>query len=273
MEKFRSIKKLKLNKKDSYGGNLAKRKSKKIPLFTIITVVLNQEKYIEQTIKSLLQQKVKDFEYIIIDGGSTDRTLDIIKKYSKKISYWVSQKDKGIYYAFNKGMTLAKGKYIGILNSDDLYTKNALNIIKRYILKYPEKDFIFGSVKKHWGVLHGYRPKIIKYSWGFYSSHSTGFFIKRKSAKKVGKYNIKYKYHADFDFFYRMIVKKKLKGIATKESEIVGVFRQGGFSSKTPYLPQMIEQLKIRLDNGQNFLLITFLGIFKFFKNFHRIVF
>lgn len=246
---------------------------KKNPLFSIITVVLNGEKYLEQTIKSVLSQSTKDFEYIVIDGGSTDNTLKIIKKYNKKITKWSSKKDKGIYDAFNKGIKISRGNFICIVNSDDILKKNALKIIKKYIQTNPGIDFIFGSVKKHWGVLHGYRPKIIKYSWGFYSSHSTGFFIKRKSAKKVGKYNIKYKYHADFDFFYRMIVKKKLKGMATKESEIVGVFRQGGFSSKTPYLPQMIEQLKIRLDNGQNFLLITFLGIFKFFKNFHRIVF
>ena len=272
MAKFRSIKKLKLNKKDSYGGNLAKRKSKKIPLFTIITVVLNQEKYIEQTIKSLLQQKVKDFEYIIIDGGSTDRTLDIIKKYSKKISYWVSQKDKGIYYAFNKGMTLAKGKYIGILNSDDLYTKNALNIIKRYILKYPEKDFIFGSVKKHWGILHGYKPKKIKYSWGFYTSHSTGFFLKNLSAKKIGLYNTKYRYHADYDYFYRMIVKEKMKGVATKKKEIVGIFRRGGFSSKIHYRKLFFEELKIRYNNNQNLVLILIITIFKFFKHFKKLI-
>ena len=70
-------------------------------------------------------------------------------------------------------------------------------------------DFIFGSVRKHWGILHGYKPEKIKYSWGFYSSHSTGFFIKKDSAKVVGYSNTKYKYHADYDYFFRMIVKKK----------------------------------------------------------------
>ena len=104
-------------------------------------------------------------------------------------------------------MELAQGDYIGIINSDDVYKKNAFDIIQKYIKLNPDVDFIFGSVKKHWGILYGYRPKKIKYSWGFYSSHSTGFFIKRTAAKTVGLYNTRYKYHADYDYFYRMIVK------------------------------------------------------------------
>ena len=181
------------------------------PLFSIITVVYNNEKYLEETIKSVVNQKFRNFEYIIIDGGSSDKTLDIIKRYDSQIDYWISQKDKGIYDAFNKGMSLAKGDFIGIINSDDTYLDNALEIIAKYIndLTNKEIDFIFGSVKKHWGTLYGYRPEKIYYSWGFYSSHSTGFFLRRSSAKKIGLYNINYKYHADYDYFYRMIVKKK----------------------------------------------------------------
>ena len=93
----------------------------------------------------------------------------------------MSERDKGLYDAFNKGMMLASGKFIGIINSDDVYTKNSLKIISNYISKYKNIDFIFGSVKKHWGVLYGYRPEKIHYSWGFYSSHSTGFFKKELS--------------------------------------------------------------------------------------------
>jgi len=272
MKKKENPNKIKVNRYRLSNKKTFIKKTKRKPLFTIITVVLNQEKYLETAIQSLLNQKINDYEYIIIDGGSTDNTLKIIKKYNNKITYWISKKDKGIYDAFNKGMSLATGRYIGILNSDDRYTKNALSILKKYIIKFPDKDFIFGSVKKHWGILHGYNPKKINYSWGFYSSHSTGFFIKNTSAKKVGLYNIKYKYHADYDFFYRMIVKKKLKGIATKKNEVVGIFRRGGFSSKIHYRKLFIEELKIRYDNDQNLILIIIIALFKIFKHFKKII-
>ena len=99
----------------------------------------------------MLRQKCKSYEYIIVDGGSSDNTLNIIKKYSNKISYWVSQKDKGIYDAFNKGMMLSQGQYIGIVNSDDVYTKNAFKIILKYIKKKPNLDFFFWKCKKTLG--------------------------------------------------------------------------------------------------------------------------
>ena len=238
-------------------------KNKIIPRFSIITVVLNNEKFLNNTIKSVISQSYKNFEYIVIDGKSEDNTLAIIKKYKNKITKFISEKDRGIYDAFNKGIRLASGEYICIVNSDDKLKIDALKIINKYINKYPEIDFFFGSVKKHWGVLHGYQPKKIKYSWGFYSSHSTGFYIKNESAKKVGPYNIKYKYHADYDYFYRMIVKKKMKGIATKKNEVVGIFRRGGYSSSIPYRKLFVEELKIRHDNGQSIILILILGIYK----------
>mgnify|MGYP001214965797 FL=1 len=246
-------------------------KKKNSFLISIVTVTLNSEKYIEETIQSVLNQKNKNFEYIIIDGGSSDKTIDIIKKYENKIDYWVSEPDKGLYDAFNKGLTLVAGDIVGFVNSDDVYTNESLSIVEKYFKKYPNLDFLFGGVKKHWGLLYGYKPWKIFFSWGFYSSHSTGFFIKLESAKKVGFYNLKYKYSSDYDLFYRMIVKFRMKGMGTKKNEIFGHFRRGGYSSKISFLDHFFEEIKIRLDNGQNKLLVLFVIIFKFLKNINRI--
>ena len=204
--------------------NISKKSQINKPLITIITAVLNNEKYLEESLLSLQNQNYQNFEHIIIDGGSTDKTVNIIKKYESKIDYWCSKKDKGIY-AFNNGMKLAKGKYLGFLNSDDIYTSNALEILTGYLRQKPDKDFIFGAVKKHWGVLYGYKPyKILELGILFKSFNR--FFIKREAAKKVGLYNLKYKYSSDYDYFFRMIVKKKLKGFSTKKGIYLEFFEE-----------------------------------------------
>jgi glycosyltransferase involved in cell wall biosynthesis len=246
-------------------------KNKYNPLISIITVCYNSEETLARTIESIINQTYKNIEYIIIDGASTDSTLKIIKKYDHKISKWISEKDKGIYDAFNKGLKLYSGNYVGFVNSDDFLLPNAIDILVEYIKKYPDKDFFFGSVRKHWGILHGYRPWKILFSWGFYSSHSTGFFIKRNSAKKLGFYNLKYKYSSDYDYFYRMIVKEKFKGIGTKKTEIFGVFSRGGYSSRINFFDHMVECTKIRLDNGQNKILVLISFILKFVSNLKRL--
>ena len=250
---------------------IIKKNEPQKPLITVITAVFNSENHLEECLTSLHNQNYDNIEHIIIDGGSTDSSLSIIKRHETKIDYWVSEKDKGIYDAFNKGMKYARGDYLGFLNSDDVYTDKCFNYLLNYIKKFPDADFFFGAVKKHWGVLYGYKPYKIHWSWGFYSSHSTGFFIKKKSAEKVGEYNLKYKYSADYDYFYRMIVKEKMSGIGTKKNELFGIFRRGGFSSKIRFIDHFFEEIKIRLDNKQNKLLILIIIIFKYLKNLSKI--
>ena len=252
---------------------LIKRKNnKKFPLITIITVVYNNASHIQKTLNSIFSQKYKNYELIVIDGASNDGTLEIIKKNKSKIDFWISEPDKGLYDAFNKGMKYATGDYIGFVNSDDILLPKALEILKKYILKYPKIDFFFGAVKKHWGILHGYNPWKIYFSWGFYSSHSTGFFIKTKSAKKVGFYNLKYKYSSDYDYFFRMIVKKKLNGIGTKKEELFGIFNRGGYSSRVKFIDHFKEEIQIRKDNGQSKILLLIIIIYKIIKNFKRLI-
>jgi len=243
----------------------------KNPKISIITVCKNSGLTLEETIKSVVVQKYNNIEYIVIDGESNDNTPLIIEKYKQHINSTVTEIDKGIYDAFNKGLNLATGDLIGFVNSDDVLTENAINILVDYYLKYPDKDFFFGSVKKHWGILHGFKPWKIFFTWNFYTSHSTGFFIKKDAAKKVGEYNLKYKFSADYDYFYRMIVKCKMKGIATKKNEIFGTFRQGGFSSKINFYDHMCESTKIRIDNGKNKIIVLFTFLFKYLCNLKRI--
>ena len=240
------------------------------PLITIITVVLNDEKNIEETILSVLNQKYKNIQYVIIDGESKDSTQNIINKYSDKIDIYKSEKDNGLYDAFNKGLSYAKGDLIGFVNSGDTLTEDSLIYLSKYYNLYEDKDFFFGAVKKHWGILHGYKKWKIHFSWGFYSSHSTGFYIKKDAAKVVGEYNLKYKYSSDYDYFYRMIVKHKLKGIGTKKDELFGIFRRGGWSSQQDFFEHAAECTKIRLDNGQNKLMVLLTFIIKFIFNYRR---
>jgi glycosyltransferase involved in cell wall biosynthesis len=239
------------------------------PKITIITTVKNDEKRIEKTILSVLSQNYKNLEYIVIDGGSTDATLEIIKKYSSKLSYWeINKEDKGIYDGFNRGLNFATGDLIGIVNSGDIYTERAFEYLIKYYNLNPNVDFFFGAVKKHYATLHGYKPYKIKYSWGFYTSHSTGFFIKQKAFKKVGYYDLKYKISSDYDYFYRMIVQHKLKGVASKKSELFGIFARGGYSSRFTFFERTLEELLIRKNNNQHIITILFILIIKIIFNY-----
>ncbi len=268
-----NYKKKNLKSRNYQGGKKLSKKKKIFPLISIITVVYNNRGHLQKTLNSIFAQKNKNYELIIIDGGSNDGTLNIIKKNNSKIDFWISEPDKGLYDAFNKGMKYSSGDYLGFVNSDDILLPNALQILSKYIKSYTNVDFFFGAVKKHWGILHGYRPWKIRFSWGFYSSHSTGFFIKSSAAKLVGKYNLKYKYSADYDYFYRMIVKKKLKGMGTKKEELFGIFRREGYSSKINFKYHFREEIQIRKDNGQSKLILLIIIIYKTLKNYKKIFF
>ena len=237
---------------------------------SIITVTKNSEKFLEECILSVNNQSYKNYEHLIIDGNSTDNTVNLIKKHESKIKYWISESDNGLYDAMNKGINKCSGDIIGILNSDDIYFEQTLKIVNEYFNSNENLDFLFGSVYKH-KLLHGYNPNKIRWSFGFYTSHSVGFFIKKESQLKVGLYNLKYKYSSDYDLFYRMIIKFKMKGIATKKNEIFGKFRRGGISSDLSYLEYLKENTKIRIDNGQNIIFVYIIFLLRFFKNIKKI--
>ena len=241
---------------------------KKISL-SIITVVKNDEKNIQKTIKSILQQKKRNFEYIVIDGKSTDKTLMRILKYKKNIDKVISQKDKGIYYAMNKGLNLAKGEIIVFCNSGDYFYKDSLakvlNLFKSF--KY---DFVFGTVVRNYTkskiIKYGYNFHRILYNFDFATSHTTGFFLKKKIYKKIGNYNTKFKISADYDLYFRLY-KSNYKGGFTKKNLRVGNVASGGFSSKKSYYEHLVEETKIRLHNKQNFILVILIFLNSIIKN------
>ena len=238
---------------------------------SIITVTKNSEKFLKDCILSVKNQSYKNYEHIIIDGNSSDKTNKIIKSFKGKIKFYKNHNDKGLYDAMNLGIKKSSGELIGILNSDDIYFKNTLKIVNSYFNKNKNLDFLFGSVYKH-KLLHGYNPKIINWSFGFYTTHSIGFFIKKKSQLKVGPYDLRYKYSADYDLFIRLIKKFKMKGVATKKTEIFGRFRSGGLSSKIKFIDYLKECNKIRINNDQNIIFVYIIFILRVLKNFGKIL-
>lgn len=260
-QKFKTFFNLKSNK-NSCGGlrtkKLFKTSYKNFPLISIIIPNLNGE-FLKKTINSVLKQKYPNIEIIVVDGGSKKKNISCLKsEFKNDIDYWVSEKDKGIYDGWNKGIKLSLGKYIGIINSNDYYFSNALNYLIKYVKKYKDHDFILGAVKKH-KVFAGFRPSDIKLNFNIYPSTVIGFFIKLESQKKVGLYNLKYKCSSDYDMFYRLIVKEKMIGIPTRHNEVFGKFELGGYSSSLSFFDHLFEELQIRYDNGQNFLILLYI--------------
>ena len=240
------------------------------PFITVITVVLNDAKGLEKTISSVKSQNFPLVEHIIIDGGSSDNTLSVLKSHSAFLNYWVSEPDNGIYDAMNKGLMLASGDIIGILNAGDTYDTDALSIIARYAVTYIDTQFIFGTVIK--GKLRSnFHPWKIHWSFNFYTCHSVGFFIRRQAQYQLGPYSLAYRCSADYDLFFRMLIKHKMKGIATKPSEVIGRFALGGYSDRLNYLDHLVEETRIRLDNGQSRWLVLSIFILRYLRNIRRI--
>lgn len=127
-------------------NRFTKKSEYKRPLVSIITVCLNSALHIEDTIKSIIEQTYDNVEYIIVDGGSTDATIDIIKKYEEYIACWISEPDRGIYDAMNKGISLSTGDLVGIINSDDWYSRYALEWVVQAFCDYPQIDVVHGDL-------------------------------------------------------------------------------------------------------------------------------
>lgn len=196
---------------------------------SIITVVYNGAKTIEQTILSVLGQTYKNIEYIIIDGQSTDDTQKIIEKYTDFISVYISEKDNGIYDAMNKGIQKATGEIIGIINSDDWYDRNAIENIVHFFEK-GEADLVYGKICQIYS--DGQKriiPRVpLETIWYQMAIPHPSVFIKKKIYESFGLFNLNYELSADYDLLLRFYTKRvRFDFLDT----VIAYFRTGGRST------------------------------------------
>lgn len=223
-------------------------------------------------------QTNKDFEYIIVDGGSTDETIDIVKSYESEFSgrlKWVSEKDKGIYDAMNKGIKMASGDIIGILNSDDYYTSDDILQTIADAFKCQNVDAIYGDI--HF-IKDGVPDKCVRYyssrlfspfwlRFGFMPAHPS-FYCKRDVFDKSGLYRLDYKIGSDYEMMVRLFRKHKISSRYVPKDFVT--MRTGGASNSNlqSRLTLIKEDVKACRDNGiyTNELFICLKFLYKIFE-------
>ena len=203
---------------------------------SIITICLNRHKVIRETIESVLSQNYNNIEYIVIDGGSSDGSLETINSYSSNIDCLISEPDNGIYQAINKGLSRVTGDVVGLLHAGDLlYDNNVIsNVVGRF--KQYDSDLIYGHsvvyaedrkkiIRKN--VSPKYKDNLMKFGW--FPSHQS-IYLKSSVFDQCGDYNEDYKIAADYEFLLRVLLVHKLK--AKRLDMFLLKFHLGGVSSK-----------------------------------------
>jgi glycosyltransferase involved in cell wall biosynthesis len=235
------------------------------PLVSIITPVYNGERYLEETILSVLNQNYQNIEYIIIDGGSDDNTINIIKKYEKNITYWISEPDNGMYDAINKGLRVASGEIETYLNYDDVYNDN--KTIEKIVAKFLTNsiDFLYSDqnfIDEKSNLIYRYKypnniSKKIYCSLNWSSLAQPTVFWKKTLRNKIGLFNSEFKNIGDFEFFCRVVLNAKK---ATKLDFCIASTRLHG-DNKSKNYTEVFKEMSIlhEMYPVQN-------------KSFHRIV-
>lgn len=196
---------------------------------SVITVVLNGANTIEQTIQSVIKQDYPQIEYIIIDGGSTDGTLDVIKKYRNKIDFFVSESDRGLYDAMNKGIGFSKGQIVGIVNSDDWYENDAIQTVVSAFNENPNIGVLYGDMYyvEPCTEPYKYEPPDFKELWHLMSVNHPATFVRSEIYNKFGLYDISYKICGDVEIMNRFWRNHVSFGHVDK---VLSYFRVGGLS-------------------------------------------
>ena len=206
---------------------------------SIITVVYNNEKTINEAIESVLNQNYDDIEYIIIDGGSNDGTLDKISSYKDKLSYFISEKDNGLYDAMNKGIKAAKGEVVGILNSDDLYQDlDVISDVMKHFINDKNIDILYGDlvyVKNNdiTTIVRNWKSK--SYYRNFFENANVpphpSLFLRKKVYEEVGLFDLEYKIAADYELMLRIF--KKYNFNSKYINRLIVRMRLGGASNES----------------------------------------
>ena len=196
------------------------------PRISIITPSLNQGQFIEEAIHSVLSQNYPNLEYLVIDGGSTDGSVEIIKKYEKHLSFWVSEKDEGYADAINKGLGKSTGAILGWLNADDRYTKGTFEKAANAFLAHPESVVVHGNrilIDENGNVTGWSSLPLFDPATSIYTVCSETAFWRQSAMDQVGMLNSRLRFAADFEFFCRLYQSSGGKFI--KLNEFLGYFR------------------------------------------------
>jgi glycosyltransferase involved in cell wall biosynthesis len=230
--------------------NLTKKLVPSLPLISVITVTLNAEEYIEETICSVLTQDYPNVEYIIIDGCSKDKTIEIIQKYENQIDLWISEKDRNIYDGMNKGLKLASGDYISFLNASDYYCDRS--VLSSLFKKSTQAGVVYGDIY----IIDYNAPPFLQKAKDFSRENLNKFatrtvnhqaiFVKNTMAVP---YNIRYRIKAELNWYYDILDKMDNK----RDSQYVDIpvvfYRRGGYGDKI-FWPQLLEFIIINYRRG-----------------------
>lgn len=235
---------------------------------SIVTIVRNNAAQIAETMESVLGQNYPDLEYIVIDGASTDGTVEVVNSCRDRLAAFVSEPDKGIYDAMNKGIARATGDVIGLLNSGDRYLPGAFELVERSFRGRDLGNSIFWGdvIYEEQGLVKGFRPHNLLR--GAFAPHPS-MFTPRRVYERIGVYDSTLRFLGDYDFMYRAVNVNHLDVIYVPEP--VAFYREGGFSDRN-IVNCLRDELTVKLRYGQPPVKAKTEYFLKLIKNLPRIL-